>query len=141
MTTTRRTSSLSMMALAAAIGWLAPTARAAPAPAPSSSDDARLEAAKHHFQQGAVLYNHQNFNGALAEFLAAYQSRPSPAVLYNIGLTQKALFRYNDSIQSLERYLTEETGLTAERRAEVKQLIGEMRALLADVTFDIAPDG
>jgi hypothetical protein len=108
----------------------------------SSPGDAQaLEEAKRHFQQGPALYNDQNYNGALAEFLAAYKARPSAAVLYNVGLTQKALFRYNDAIQSLERYLTDENTLPLERRNEVKQLISEMRALLADVTFEVQPSG
>jgi hypothetical protein len=37
-------------------------------------------------------------------------------VLYNIGLTQKALFRYGESIATLERYLKEAGGLPPERQ-------------------------
>ena len=44
----------------------------APAPSPQA-----LEEAKRHFQQGVALYNDGNFNGALAEFEAAYAARPS----------------------------------------------------------------
>jgi len=113
-------------------------AQKAPPPAASAAD---IEEAKRHFQQGVALYNDGNFNGALAEFEAAYRVRSSPGVLYNIGLSQKALFRYAESVDTLERYLREETKLTGERRAEVTQLIAEMRALLADVTLTIAPAG
>jgi hypothetical protein len=100
-----------------------------------------IEAAKIHFQQGVALFNDGNFNGALAEFQAAYDLRPSPGLLYNIGLTQKALFRYADAVATCERYLAEETKLTPERRAEVTQLIREMNALLADVTLTVEPTG
>jgi tetratricopeptide (TPR) repeat protein len=111
------------------------------APSPAAPSPAALAEAKHHFQQGAALYNDQNFNAALAEFLAAYRAAPAPAVLYNIGLTQKALFRYNDALESLESYLKDEPKLTPERRAEVRQLMSEMRALLAEVTIHALPAG
>jgi hypothetical protein len=117
----------------------APAPAAPPAPPAPAASAADIEEAKRHFQQGVALYNDGNFNGALAEFEAAYRVRSSPGVLYNIGLSQKALFRYAESVDTLERYLREETKLTGERRAEVTQLIAEMRALLADVTLTISP--
>lgn len=113
-----------------------------PAPAaPPPPDPAVLEEAKRHFAQGVALYNDGNFNAALAEFEAAYRVRPSPGVLYNIGLTQKGLFRYNDAIASLEQFAATESKLTTERKAEVEQLIAEMKALLATVTIAVKPDG
>jgi hypothetical protein len=139
-----------MLALSAVMVWLSPMlrvaraeppAQVAPAPPAAPSDAQALEDARRHFQQGTALYNDQNFNAAVAEFLAAYQAKPSSAVLYNIGLTQKALFRYNDAIESLERYLAEEPKLSPERRGEVKQLVVEMRALLADVSLTVLPLG
>jgi hypothetical protein len=110
-------------------------------PAPAPRGDANLEEAKVHFQQGVALFNDGNFNAALAEFQAAYRLRPSSGVLYNIGLTQKALFRYAESIESLEKYLAESQSLAPERRAEVTQLVVEMKALLADVTVRVEPAG
>jgi hypothetical protein len=110
----------------------APPPAPAPTPAPAPGEDpALLEKAKVHFQQGVALYNDGNFSAALAEFLEAYRLKKSSGVLYNIGLTQKALFRYGEAIDSLSHYLTESTSLTPERKAEVEQLINEMKALLA----------
>ncbi len=117
-------------------------AQPAPAPGPSTNANAAAEEAKHHFTQAVALYNDGNYNAALTEFEAAYRLRPSvPAVLYNIGLTQKALFRYSEAIASLHRYLAEEQKVPPERRAQVEQIIGEMKALLADITLNVAPDG
>ncbi len=104
-------------------------------------DSPDIEAAKRHFQQAIALYNDQNFDAALAEFQAAYTVRPSPAILYNIGLTQKSLFRYNDAIASLERYLKEDPSASPDRQKEAHQLIEEMKALLAEVTLDVTPTG
>lgn len=114
------------------IGWLHPA---------QAADAEDVEAAKRHFQQAIALYNDQNFDAALAEFQAAYRVRHSPAILYNIGLTQKALFRYNDAISSLEQYLTEDPTASVDRKKEANQLIEEMKALLAEVTFDVTPPG
>jgi hypothetical protein len=100
-----------------------------------------MEEAKRHFAQGVALYNDGNYNAALAEFEAAYKLKKSPGVLYNIGLTQKALFRYNEAIASLTEYQQLEKKLTPERKSEIKNLISEMQALLATVTFNVTPEG
>jgi hypothetical protein len=129
---------LSTAAIAVARADDAPPA--APAAAPTPADE-KLEQAKRHFQQGVALYNDGNFSAALAEFEATYEAHPTAGVLYNIGLTQKSLFRYGESIQTLERYLKEAGSLPPERTREVEQLVAEMKALLADVTLSGLPDG
>lgn len=120
----------------------APTTQPPLAPAPSPSTDARKQEARRHFLQGVALYEEGNFTAALAEFQAAYNLSPAPAVLYNIGLTEKALYRYSDAARTLERYLIEggkDTRLTNERRQQVVQLIEEMKALLAPLRFVLSP--
>lgn len=118
----------------------ASAASASPPPGPRV-DASPTDAGKRHFQQAIALYNDGNFSAALAEFQAAYGVKPAPSILYNIGLTYKALFLYNDAIRMLEQYLTDDKSVPAERRAEANQLIGEMRSLLADVTLTISPEG
>jgi hypothetical protein len=106
-----------------------------------AAPDAKLEEAKRHFAQGVALYNDGNFNAALAEFDAAYKLKQSPSVLYNIGLTQKSLFHYNEAIDSLQEYLAKDKKIKADQQKQVQQLISEMRALLAEVTINVIPDG
>ncbi len=119
-----------------------PVAKAPPSPTlPPAAPAPELQEAKVHFQQAVALFNDGNFNAALAEFQRAYDLRPSPGLLYNIGLTQKALFRYDEAVDTLERYLAEETKLSPERRAECLQLTTEMKALLAPITITIEPAG
>ncbi len=115
----------------------APAAPDAPAPTPPPEPDP----AKVHIDQGAALYNDGNYPAALAEFEEAYRLKPAAYILNNIGLTQKALFRYADAIASLQGYLTGSPNLAPERRAEAEQIIAEMKALLAEVTLTITPDG
>jgi hypothetical protein len=120
-------------------------AESLPSPgATGATDDAAHAAraeAKRHFDKAVALYNDDDFNAALVEFETSYQIYPTPGLLYNIGLTQKVLFRYVDAIASLSRYLVEARDPPAERMAEVRQLIADMKALLAEVTLTISPAG
>ena len=106
------------------------------------ADAASREQARRHFRQGVALYEEGNYTGALAEFQAAYDLTPAAAILYNIGLTHKALYRYPEAIGTLERYLAEGSGdpkLTADRRSKIQQLVAEMNSLLAPTTFVLFP--
>ncbi len=127
---------ISMLASASALA-----APAAPTAAPVSA--AKLGEARLHFQQGVALYKDQNFDGALAEFQGAYAISGEPVVLYDLGLTQKALFRYGEAIETLEKYLSDSAAhgqpITKARRAEVEQIVAEMKSLLADVTLVVKP--
>lgn len=108
-------------------------------PAPPPVTPAALAEARLHFQQGVVLYQEQNYGAALAEFEGAYAISREPIALYNIGLTYKALFRYQESVDALAKYLVEGgarvPGIPREKRSEVERLITEMKSLLADVTI------
>jgi hypothetical protein len=116
------------------------TASAAPGAAPAAT---KLAEARLHFQQGVALYRDQNFDAALAEFQAAYAISAEPLVHYNLGLTHKALFRYGEAIDALERYLSESAArgqaVAKARRVEVEKIVAEMRSLLADVTLVVKP--
>lgn len=135
-------SSVVVFRAAPALG--APPAVAAP-PAPSAAPSLSQQAAlaRLHFQQGVALYQDQNYDAALAEFVGAYGISREPVVLYNMGLTFKSLFRYGEAIETLERYLDESGAkghpVSKERRAEVEAIVSEMKSLLADVTLVVTP--
>jgi hypothetical protein len=125
-------------------------AAAATAPSPNTlvgptvpPTPARLAEARLHFQQGVALFREQNYDAALAEFHGAYGISGEPIVLYNLGLTYKALFRYGEAMEILERYLAESASrghpVAKDRRAEVESIVTEMRSLLADVTIVLTP--
>lgn len=123
--------------LVAALGAVA-SARKPPS---AAATDPQLVEAKRHFDQAVALFNDGDFGGALAEFEASYKIRPSAGVLYNIGLTQKALYRYDEALASLRKYLVDAQKIPKDKRAEVTQLITEIQALLATVTFEVTPAG
>ena len=140
---------LAALLVASPTAALAQAGAPAPGAAPEVKSEARpdstlepREQARLHFEQGVALFQEANYAAALAEFEAAYKASPAPAVLYNIGLSHKGLYRYPEAIETLQRYLNEgqaDPKLTPERRTEITQSIEEMKALLAPVTFTLEP--
>jgi hypothetical protein len=107
------------------------------ASAEEPSDKAKEEAAM-RFERGIKLYEAQDYAAALAEFEAAYRLVPRYQVLFNVGVTQKRLFRYNDAVRALRRYLDEgKDKVPADRREQVEKELAEIRALVAEVTVKV----
>lgn len=109
----------------------------------SKKDDAKKEAqakkeAADHYKKGVALFKEGDFASALAEFRAAYQALPSFEVLYNLGLTERRLFKYGQAVRTLNRYL-EEGGkkVPADRRESVESELAQIRALTSQVTVTV----
>jgi hypothetical protein len=101
------------------------------------SDKAKEEAAT-RFERGVKLYDAQDYAAALAEFEAAYRLVPRYQVLFNVGVAQKKLFRYNDAFRSLTRYLQEGGDkVPPDRRDQVAKELAEIHALVAEVTVKV----
>lgn len=110
---------------------------ASPAHADEPSPRAREEAGA-RFSRGVKLFEAQDFAAALAEFEAAYRLTPAFQVLFNIGVTQKKLFRYNDAVRTLGRYLTDGGDkVPPDRRTQVERELAEIRALVAEVSVKV----
>jgi hypothetical protein len=110
---------------------------ATPARADDPSPKGREEAGT-RFTRGVKLYEAQDFAAALAEFEAAYRLAPAFQVLFNIGVSQKKLFRYNDAVRTLTRYLTDGGDkVPPDRRAQVERELAEIRALVAEVSVKV----
>ena len=109
-----------------------------PAPAKGAADE-RTELARRHFKNGVKLFQDKNYQGALAEFEAAYELKPGASSLQNIALCLKALFRYAEAARKLDLLLARHGGELSddERRAvreaidELNQLVGSIRAARA----------
>jgi hypothetical protein len=116
-------------ALVAGLAFAAP-------PAPVSAAN-RKEAAD-RYQKGVKLYKEGDLAAALAEFRAAYAAVPAFEVLYNIGLSERRLFKYGQAVKTLNRYL-EEGGkkVPADRREIVQKELDEITDLTASVTVKV----
>ncbi len=116
-----------------------PAGEQAPPPPPPPQLTPAQRDAEDHFKNGIALYTDHNYTAALAEYEQAYKLDPFPGYLYNIGITQKELFRYAEAIDTLQKYLALYAKITPEQQAEARDKIREMTKLLADVSVEITP--
>lgn len=84
---------------------LPPSARAA---APAASAEALSAEARRHYEEGTKAFNLAEFPRAVAEFKAAYNAKPDPLLLYNIGQAfrlggdeAQALFFYKSFLRNM----------------------------------------
>jgi len=92
----------------------------------AAADDAATRAAKLHFDRGEKLYALTRFSEALGEYQKAFDAKPIPDFLFNIGQCYRNLGDYDSAIFSYKKYLT--LAPDAPNRAQVEQLIGELGA-------------
>lgn len=88
-----------------------------------SDDEARI-----HFEAARSYYQHGQFEEALREFQTAYQLSPRPLLLYNIGMCNRELGRWQESISAFEQYLQELPNATD--ADVVRRRIEQMRQFL-----------
>lgn len=106
--------------------------------AAADPSDAARAAASQHYERGLELAGAGDYQGALDEFLAAYETSPHFAVLYNVGQAYISLERPVEAVDALERYLAEgRDRLPAERVARIEQQIAAERAQIAELRISI----
>jgi hypothetical protein len=99
-------------------------------------------AARAAFDEGVTAFTAENYPAALEAFERSFAKSPKASVLFNIGMCQKALYRYVDSLATFRRYLAEGGAkIKPARRAEVEKAIAEMEALAGTVRIHGAPPG
>lgn len=69
---------------------------------PARADDSE---AKRHFDRGLISYNLQRYTEALEHFQAAYELKPAPQFLFNIGQCQRQLGQREAAVKSYRAYL------------------------------------
>ena len=109
-------------------------------PAPDASAQA-TELARRHFKTGVKLYQDANYTAALAEFEAAYATKPGPGSLQNVALCQKALFRYGEAADTLGKLLRRhDAELSEGERAAARQAKAELEALVGALRIRVTPE-
>lgn len=125
------------------LGVGAPLAHAQPVDEPPAEEGAEAKPDtpyERHMKNGVKLFREQNWDGAIAEFEAAYRSEPKASPLINLALTYKRLNNPAKAIDVLEQALADhEDTMPPDQLAAAKKEIGEMRALLAYVTVTVTP--
>jgi len=91
----------------------------------AAADDAATRAARRHFERGQRLYAATKFREALDEYQQAFDARPLPDFLFNIGQCYRNLGDYDAAIFSYKKYLA--AAPDASNRPQVEQLITELQ--------------
>ncbi len=101
----------------------------------SGRADEPRDAAFGHYERGLALVQQRDYQGALREFMVAYEVSPHFAVLYNIGQCQALLGHLPEALEALSRYLGEGRYLVpAERRRQVGDQVVELASRLNSPT-------
>lgn len=110
----------------------------------SSNADTKADA-KAAFIDGVKLFTEEKYPEALTAFKESYRLRPKVSVLFNIGMCQKALYRYVDSIATFKRFLAQGGGQGSQKNrglgAKAEAAIAEMQKLVGSLVLNQAPDG
>lgn len=65
-----------------------------------------VEAARQHFQQGSKDFDLGLYDRAIAEYMAAYDAKPDPALLYNIGQAHKLAGHPEQAVRFYRTFLS-----------------------------------
>jgi tetratricopeptide (TPR) repeat protein len=97
---------------------------AAVAPRTAHADDPATRAARRHFERGEKLFALGRFDDALDQYQAAFDAKPIPGFLFNIGQCHRNLGDYDQAIFSFKKYLKLDPD--APNRDAVEKLIDEL---------------
>ncbi len=100
------------------------------------------EDAKTSFMKGVELYNADDYKGALAEFLAAYEAKPHHSVLFNIAQCYQMIDATAMALHYYRQYLEMGGDLISQSRKEmVQEEIEKLLDQLTPITLTVKPDG
>jgi tetratricopeptide (TPR) repeat protein len=90
----------------------------------ASADDPATRSARRHFERGEKLFALGKFDEALEEYQTAFDAKPLPGFLYNIGQCYRNLGDLDQAIFSFKKYLRLEP--EAENKEAVERLIADL---------------
>lgn len=96
----------------------------------AQAEDPSERAAKRHYDRGQKLFNLQKFDEALDQFQKAYDAKPIPNFLFNIGQCHRNLGDYEAAIFSFKKFL--KLNPEAENRELVEKLIENLEQKVAE---------
>jgi tetratricopeptide (TPR) repeat protein len=131
---------LTMVALVSQLAAAQP--RPVPPPAAGSLGQTLTGAAKEDYDAGRVLFEDQDYAGALMKFERAFQTSPDPRLLWNMAACEKSLRHYANALGLLDRYRIEgELRMNPGQRAELTTLIDTLRTLISRVHLVVDEPG
>ncbi|MEM9696737.1 MAG: PEGA domain-containing protein, partial [Myxococcota bacterium] len=119
-----------------------PSSPATTAPPPADVPPAApaLSEYERHMRNGVTLFRDENWDGAIAEFEAAYRAEPKGSPLINLALTHKRLNNPAKAIEVLKTSLRKHRDtMPPDQIAAAEREIQEMTALLAYLSIEVEP--
>lgn len=105
---------------------------------PSTIEDPK-EKAKAHYKRGKERHEKGEFQGALEDFLAAYNAMPNPGVYISISSCYEKLENFQEAVNYLEKYIEEKPN--AGNIVTVKEKLEELKATPGKVQINSTPAG
>jgi len=93
---------------------------------PAAAEDKATRAARKHYDKGQKLFALRRFDEALVSYEAAFEAKPLPAFLFNIGQCHRNLGDYEAAIFTFRKYL--KLAPDAENREAVLELLDDLEA-------------
>ncbi|CAN5852856.1 hypothetical protein BH11MYX2_BH11MYX2_01340 [soil metagenome] len=113
-----------LISLALALAVAAPAVQLTAPRVAYADNDPATRAAKRHNERAEKLFALGKFQDALAEYQEAYDAKPLPGLLFNIGQCYRNLGEYDQAIFSFEKYLKLKPD--AENRDQVQDYISNL---------------
>lgn len=110
-------------------------------PQPPLSESLHGEA-KEDYVAARILFNDEDFTGALVKFQRAYERAGDPRLLWNMAACEKNMRHYANVLRLLERYEREGAALMSPgHHAEFTDVMRTVRLLVSRVQLQVDPDG
>ena len=100
--------------------------------------DSTQQAAREHYAKGKAFYEERKFAESLAEFTAAYDTKPHPTVLKSIAECQVQTGDILGAVATLEKYLESPE---ADDKESVEERIEQLKKTPVKVAFTSVPEG
>ena len=107
---------------------------------PSAFAQSNVVSARRAFQRGVAALNEGRFADAVGSLEESFNLQPAPIVLYDLGLSYRALGRYREAADAFARYVeSPERGADPHRLSTVRDEITRLRGSLAHLTLVAEP--
>jgi hypothetical protein len=121
--------------------WVLGCAAVVQAQVPPLSESLQGEA-KEDYAAARILFNDEDFTGALIKFQRAYERAGDPRLLWNMAACEKNLRHYAAVLRLLERYEREGSSyMSPGHRAEFTDVLKTVRLLVSRVLIQVEPTG
>ncbi len=105
------------------------------------NDAQQREDSRASFRRGVAAVKQQRWAEARDDFLQAYKLFPHPSILLDLGVSRSHVGEWVAAEQDLTRFLSEDTGATADELQTARGTLAEIRKHLGTIRVRVSPVG